>query len=102
MPPSPADLPQTPSGDQIFLDHVGWFVPDMEAAGRAFEALGFTLTPFVAQHNADPAGGPPNPAGTGNRWISHRSAAAIMRSRPAPQSMSKPRPWHRSSTTATC
>lgn len=67
MPPRPTDLPQTPSGDQIFLDHVGWFVPDMAAAGRDFEALGFVLTPFVAQHNADPAGGPPLPAGTGNR-----------------------------------
>jgi hypothetical protein len=39
----------------------------MEAAGEAFEALGFVLTPFVAQHNADPAGGAPLPAGTGNR-----------------------------------
>lgn len=67
MPPSPREMPQTPTGDQIFLDHVGWFVPDMEAAGRAFEALGFILTPFVAQHNANPEGGPPLPAGTGNR-----------------------------------
>jgi hypothetical protein len=67
LPPSPLDPPQTPTGDQIFLDHVGWFVPDMEAAGAAFEALGFVLTPFVAQQNADPAGGPPLPAGTGNR-----------------------------------
>lgn len=67
MPPRPLDLPQTPSGDQVFLDHVGWFVPDMEVAGDAFEALGFVLTSFVAQHNADPAGGPPLPAGTGNR-----------------------------------
>lgn len=67
MPPSLRDLPQTPTGGQVFLDHVGWFVPDMESAGRAFEALGFVLTPFVAQHNANPAGGPPLPAGTGNR-----------------------------------
>ncbi len=62
-----AHLPQTPEGEQIFLDHVGWFVADMEAAGAAFERLGFRLTPFVAQHNADPDGGPPKPAGTGNR-----------------------------------
>ena len=39
----------------------------MTTAGAAFERLGFTLTPFVAQSNADPAGGPPKPAGTGNR-----------------------------------
>jgi hypothetical protein len=67
LPPKATDCPQTPSGHQIFLDHVGWFVPDMEEAGRQFEALGFVLTPFVAQRNADPAGGAPVPAGTGNR-----------------------------------
>jgi len=59
--------PQTPPPGGVFLDHVGWFVPDIERAGAAFERLGFTLTPFVAQHNADPNGGPPVPAGTGNR-----------------------------------
>jgi len=63
----PADAPQTPSGDGVFLDHVGWFVPDMEALATTMEKLGFILTPFVAQHNADPKGGPPIPAGTGNR-----------------------------------
>lgn len=51
----------------MFLDHVGWFVPDMAEAGRQMERLGFILTPFVAQHNADPGGGAPVPAGTGNR-----------------------------------
>jgi hypothetical protein len=59
--------PQTPGDRQVFLDHVGWFVPSIEQAGVAFERLGFTLTLFVAQHNADPQGGPPKPAGTGNR-----------------------------------
>jgi hypothetical protein len=60
-------MPQTPRANQIFLDHVGWFVPDMGATASAFERLGFILTPFVAQANADPEGGPPVPAGTGNR-----------------------------------
>lgn len=63
----PGRMSQTPSGGQIFLDHVGWFVPDMESTAGAFERLGFILTPFVAQTNADPDGGPPVPAGTGNR-----------------------------------
>lgn len=67
MPPRVIDQPQTPKGDQIFLDHVGWFVPDMEAAARQFEELGFVLTPYVDQKNADPNGGTPVPAGTGNR-----------------------------------
>jgi hypothetical protein len=61
------DAPQTPAADEIFLDHIGWFVPSIAEAGAAFERLGFRLTPFVAQHNADPLGGPPKPAGTGNR-----------------------------------
>ena len=65
MPENPSS--QTPSGNQIFLDHVGWFVPDMATAAGAFERLGFILTPFVAQTNASPDGGPPVPAGTGNR-----------------------------------
>ena len=63
----PSEVPQTPSGDEIYLDHVGWFVRDMEGVASAMERLGFLLTPFVAQHNADPVGGPPVPAGTGNR-----------------------------------
>jgi hypothetical protein len=58
---------QTPVRGEIFLDHVGWYVPDMDAAGAAFARLGFELTPFVAHTNADPAGGPPVPSGTGNR-----------------------------------
>jgi hypothetical protein len=58
---------QTPQAGEVYLDHAGWFVPNMTTAGAAFERLGFTLTPFVAQTNADPAGGAPKPAGTGNR-----------------------------------
>ncbi|MSR07893.1 MAG: VOC family protein [Gemmatimonadetes bacterium] len=58
---------QTPSGREVYLDHVGWFVDDMDQASRAFERLGFVLTPFVVSRNADPAGGPPKPSGTGNR-----------------------------------
>jgi hypothetical protein len=64
---NPATASQTPGEREVFLDHVGWFVPSIEQAGDAFERLGFELTPFVAQHNADPKGGPPQPAGTGNR-----------------------------------
>lgn len=67
MPPRATDLAQTPAGDEIFLDHVGWFVPDIKTAARQFETLGFVLTPLVAQYNADPESGAPVPAGTGNR-----------------------------------
>ena len=58
---------QTPSGSEVFLDHVGWFVPDMDELAGAMERLGFILTPFVAQQNADPNGGEPVLAGTGIR-----------------------------------
>ena len=61
------NVPQTPSGSEVFLDHVGWFVPDIGVLAGAMEKLGFIMTPFVAQQNADPKGGAPVPAGTGNR-----------------------------------
>ncbi len=60
-------LRQTPQGDEIFLDHVGWFVADMDRARDVFSRLGFALTDYVAHANADPKGGPPVPSGTGNR-----------------------------------
>jgi hypothetical protein len=55
-----------PVGDEIFLDHVGHFVDDPESARRALARAGFAPTPLSVQVNADPAGGPPRPAGTGN------------------------------------
>jgi Glyoxalase-like domain len=61
--------PQTPGPGQIFLDHVGWFVPDMEVAARAFEKLGFTLTPFSVHGDRDPATGELKPLGTANRLV---------------------------------
>ncbi|MAS81889.1 MAG: hypothetical protein CMF45_04305 [Legionellales bacterium] len=60
------DSTQTPSGSEVFLDHVGWFVPDIRELDRAMKRLGFILTPFVEQKNADPNGGAPVRAGTGN------------------------------------
>jgi glyoxalase-like protein len=57
---------QLPVGDEIFLDHVGHFVRDIEAASRAFERAGFAPTPVSIQSNPDPAGGQPKLTGTGN------------------------------------
>ena len=57
---------QLPRGDEIFLDHVGHFVADVEAAGRALARAGFAPTPVSVQVNPDPAGGAPRPTGTGN------------------------------------
>ena len=42
-----------PVGDEIFLDHVGHFVSDREAASRAFVRCGFAPTPVSVQVNPD-------------------------------------------------
>ena len=62
----PPAEPQTPAGDAIFLDHVGWFVPDMDAAAADFARLGFPMTPLTVHKNAQPDGRRV-PSGTANR-----------------------------------
>ena len=57
---------QLPLGEEIFLDHVGFFVRDVEAAGRALRRLGFAPAPLSIQVNPDPGGGAPRLTGTGN------------------------------------
>jgi len=58
---------------EIYLDHVGHFVPDHDAAAKALEALGFAPTGWTVQTNPDPEGGPPTLTGTGNRCVMFRS-----------------------------
>ncbi|HYC46703.1 MAG TPA: VOC family protein [Burkholderiales bacterium] len=55
------------------LDHVAHFVPEVEPASRALEALGFTLTPFSPQSHRLQPDGPLVPAGTGNRCVMFES-----------------------------
>jgi glyoxalase-like protein len=57
---------QLPVAGEIFLDHVGHFVRDVEAASRALVRAGFAPTPVSIQTNPDPAGGTPQLTGTGN------------------------------------
>src|SRR5882757_1460862 len=57
---------QLPIGDEIFLDHLGHFVRDPDAASKALIRAGFAPTPVSIQVNPDPAGGTPQPTGTGN------------------------------------
>jgi hypothetical protein len=57
---------QLPAGNDIYLDHVGCFVADPNAAARALSRLGFSPTPISIQVNPDPSGGPPVRTGTGN------------------------------------
>ena len=61
---TPADR-QLPLGDEIFLDHVGHFVRDPQAASRALARAGFAPTPLSVQTQPDPAGAP-RLTGTGN------------------------------------
>lgn len=51
---------QIPPPGSLFVDHVSHFVPDLGAAARALEALGFAVTPASAQRTQD------GPAGTSN------------------------------------
>ena len=57
---------QLPVADEVFLDHVGHFVRDPDAASRALARAGFSPTPVSVQTNPDPAGGAPQLTGTGN------------------------------------
>jgi hypothetical protein len=60
---------QRPQPGTLTLDHIAHFVPDIDAASRALERLGFTLTPFsLQQHRIEP-GAPLTPAGSGNRCV---------------------------------
>ncbi|MDD9913493.1 MAG: VOC family protein [Rhodospirillaceae bacterium] len=47
---------QTPQGDEIFYDHIGYFVPDLDAAGAQLEKLGFQVSGINTQYNENAAG----------------------------------------------
>ena len=56
---------QLPIADEIFLDHVGHFARDPDAATRALARAGFAPTPVSIQVNPAPDGAP-RLTGTGN------------------------------------
>lgn len=68
---APADAwkRQRPPAGALSLDHIAHFVPDIDAASRALERLGFTLTPFSLQQHRPEPGAPLVPAGSGNRCV---------------------------------
>lgn len=57
---------QLPAGGEVFLDHVGYFVADLDTAGAQLERLGFRVSLTNVQTNADAAGAL-KPSGTSNR-----------------------------------
>jgi hypothetical protein len=58
---------QLPEGDEVFLDHLAHFVPDMTAAEKAMADLGFVLSPFTPQTYATDQTQPPIQVGLANR-----------------------------------
>lgn len=58
---------QIPAPGDYVLDHIGFFVPDMDKGSAALERLGFFLTPWTPQQHSLGPGQPVVPAGTGNR-----------------------------------
>ncbi len=64
-----SDFRQTSTGDEVFLDHLAHWIPDMDAASEAFERLGFLLTPYTEHTNSTAPGEPILPAGSANRCI---------------------------------
>ena len=57
---------QLPERAEVFLDHVGYFVADLDTAGAQLERLGFRVSAINVQTNAD-ASGALKPSGTSNR-----------------------------------
>src|SRR5437764_1107111 len=57
---------QLPVRDEVFVDHVGYFVHDLDAAGTQLERLGFRVSAINVQTNAD-ASDALKPSGTSNR-----------------------------------
>ena len=60
-------MKQLPAGDELFLDHVGYFLADLEGAATRFERLGFTVSPVNIHYNS--ADGEPVWSGTANRLV---------------------------------
>lgn len=60
---------QRPAPGTLVLDHIAHFVPDSDAAAKALESFGFTVTPFSAQSHRPTPEAPVTPAGTGNRCV---------------------------------
>lgn len=58
---------QLPASGEIFLDHVGWYVPHLDDVARSFGRLGFPLTPSSIHGDRDPETGAIIPQGSANR-----------------------------------
>lgn len=64
----PVAARQRPPAGRVALDHIAHFVPDLDAATLALEALGFILSPWSEQSTRNSAGAVV-PAGSANRCV---------------------------------
>jgi len=55
--------------DEVFVDHIAHWVPDLSGAARAMEKVGFVLTPYTEHTNSTAPGEPILPAGSANHCI---------------------------------
>jgi len=56
-----------PDPGEIYLDHVGWYVPNLDKVGQVFAKLGFPLTPEALHVDREPETGEVIPQGSANR-----------------------------------
>ena len=64
-----AEIGQLPGVGEVFLDHLAHFVPDMEAAHRDLNELGFVQTPYTLHQHTVDGTADLVPSGTANRCI---------------------------------
>lgn len=69
--PSAGNDSQLPRGEQLFLDHVGYFTSDLDQAGRALQHLGLQVSDVDVQASLDDTGALVA-AGTSNRLVRAR------------------------------
>ncbi len=65
----PLKSKQTPKAGEIFLDHVGWYVPNIDDVVTIFSRLGFIVTPYSVHGDRDPKTGEIIPQGSANRLV---------------------------------
>lgn len=59
---------QVPQGTEVFLDHVSWFLSDLDVAARVLGRLGFQVSGVNVQYDANERG-ELAPTGTSNRLV---------------------------------
>ncbi|MEM9682064.1 MAG: VOC family protein [Pseudomonadota bacterium] len=67
-----ANFRQIAGPNEVFVDHIAHWVPDMPAAAQVMKRLGFVMTPYTEHTNSVAPGEPILPAGSANHCIMMR------------------------------